>query len=296
MRTAFISELTALAATHPRIGLIVGDLGYSVVEEFAATFPERFFNAGVAEQSMVGLAAGLASEGMHPFVYSIGNFTTFRPAEQIRNDVAYHDLAVTMVAVGGGMAYGNLGYSHHAVQDFGLMRLFPGMTIASPGTPLETKETLRYLVSNPGPSYLRLGKNGEREFFGSYKEISKGGKWIFLDGSKDSSTAIVSTGGALPYALEFLKKRTEEGLDAALFTLPIWGMGFKELQSREALSYDLIYTFEDHIEDCGFGSWMKEALVSNEGQLTKRVITRALSTNVLGMVGTQDELNRKGGL
>src|SRR6187431_2921481 len=117
MRNAFIEELSTLAEANDNIVLVVGDLGYSVVEPFAQRFPDRFLNAGVAEQNMTGLAAGLASEGYHVFTYSIANFPTLRCLEQIRNDVCYHVLPVTVVAVGAGLAYGNLGYSHHAVQD-----------------------------------------------------------------------------------------------------------------------------------------------------------------------------------
>src|ERR1700744_4244878 len=125
MRNAFIDELVALAESNDQIALVVGDLGFSVVEPFADRFPDRFVNAGVAEQNMTGLAAGMASEGYHVFTYSIANFPSFRCAEQIRNDVAYHGLAVTVVAVGGGLAYGALGYSHHAVQDYALLRALP---------------------------------------------------------------------------------------------------------------------------------------------------------------------------
>src|SRR3954471_12801630 len=152
MRNAFIDELGILAQSRDNIALVVGDLGYSVVEPFADRFPERFINAGVAEQNMTGLAAGMASEGYHVFTYSIANFPTFRCAEQIRNDVDYHQLPVTVVSVGGGLAYGALGYSHHAVQDYALMRSFPNMLIAAPGDPLETRACLRYLVANPQPS------------------------------------------------------------------------------------------------------------------------------------------------
>ena len=109
MRNAFIHELVELAVVHDHIALVVGDLGYSVVEPFADRFPDRFVNAGVAEQNMTGLAAGMASEGYHVFTYSIANFPTFRCAEQIRNDVDHHKLPVTVVAVGGGLAYGALG-------------------------------------------------------------------------------------------------------------------------------------------------------------------------------------------
>src|ERR1043165_5258230 len=109
MRNEFVDELTREARRNPRVFLIVGDLGYSVVEPFAREFPDRFINAGVAEQGMTGMAAGLASEGFQVFTYSIANFPTFRCAEQFRNDVAYHGFPVTAVAVGGGVSYGNLG-------------------------------------------------------------------------------------------------------------------------------------------------------------------------------------------
>ena len=161
MRNAFIDELCTLAETNDRIFLIVGDLGYNVVEPFAQRFPDRFLNAGVSEQNMTGVAAGLAADGYHVFTYSIANFPTFRCAEQLRNDIAYHDLPVTVVAVGGGLAYGNLGYSHHAVQDYALIRCMQNMLIAAPGDPAEVRACLRYLTANPGPSYLRLGKAGE---------------------------------------------------------------------------------------------------------------------------------------
>ena len=140
MRTAFIQELIVQARIHPDIFLVVGDLGYSVIEPFAAEFPDRYLNAGVAEQNMTGVAAGLASEGWHVFTYSIANFPTLRCFEQIRNDIAYHKLPVTVVAVGAGLAYGSLGYSHHAVQDIAVMRTLPELTLLSPADPGETRE------------------------------------------------------------------------------------------------------------------------------------------------------------
>ena len=158
MRNTFINYLTEAAKVNEKIVLIVGDLGYSVVEDFAKKFPKRFYNAGISEQSMTSMAAGLASDGFHVFLYSIANFPTFRCAEQLRNDVGYHNLPVTVVAVGGGLSYGNLGYSHHAIQDLGLMRLFPEFIIAAPGDPIETENCMKYLLNNPSPSYLRLKK------------------------------------------------------------------------------------------------------------------------------------------
>jgi len=291
MRNAFIDELVQQARKRPNIALIVGDLGYSVVEPFSEEFPDRFVNAGVAEQNMTGLAAGMASEGYHVFTYSIANFPTFRCAEQVRNDVDYHRLAVTVVAVGGGLAYGPLGYSHHAVQDYALMRSMPNMMIAAPGDPHEVRGCMRYLIENPGPSYLRLGKAGEPTVHASIPEVAPG-KWLFLEGHQHSKCAIVSTGAAIVYALNSLKYDQRNAY--AVYSLPLWGMGAKSLQPLSATRFDEIITFEDHLLDGGFGSWMMESLVATK--LQSIVTPIALSREVCGTVGSQSILNEIGGL
>jgi len=161
MRTTFIENLVKEAKKDKSIVLLVGDLGFNVVETFQEKFPKRFYNVGVAEQNMMSIAAGLASQGFKVFTYSIANFPTFRCAEQIRNDIDYHNFNVTIVTVGGGYAYGNLGYSHHAVQDYGLMRLFPNFDIIAPADPVEVESALRYILSTNGPKYLRLNKSNK---------------------------------------------------------------------------------------------------------------------------------------
>jgi transketolase len=290
MRNAFIEELVTLAAENSNIALVVGDLGYSVIEKFAESFPDRFFNAGVAEQNMTGLAAGLASEGYHVFTYSIANFPTFRCAEQIRNDVAYHDLSVTVVAVGGGLAYGALGYSHHAVQDYALIRVMPGMLIAAPGDPLETRACLRYLVSNPQPSYLRLGKAGEPVFHANVPDVAPG-RWLKVAGQEEGACDVVlTTGAALQHAMR------EHGTDGrAVYSLPLWGMATKLEQPAQVEQVERLLTIEDHLIDGGFGSWMFEAL-RGRPDLVARLETKGLSADVCGMVGSQATLNRIGGL
>ncbi len=196
MRNAFIDELINQADINDRVMLIVGDLGYSVIEPFAKRFPKQFINAGVAEQNMMSLAAGLASEGYHVFVYSIGIFPTFRCAEQIRNDIDYHQLPVTIVTVGGGLAYGNLGYSHHAVQDYGLMRLMPNMLIASPGDPMEVRACMRYISQNKQPTYLRLGRSGELCIHSSVPEI-RPGQWNKVKIGNNNAHTLLTTGATL---------------------------------------------------------------------------------------------------
>ena len=158
MRTTFIDTLIELAEENPRIFLLTGDLGYSVVERFQKKFPDRFVNAGIAEQNMTGVAAGLALAGFHPFTYSIANFATLRCFEQIRNDIAYPNLSVTIVGVGLGTEYGSLGYSHHALEDVACMKTLPNMMIIQPKTLQEVRASVRTLVAVGVPSYLKLSK------------------------------------------------------------------------------------------------------------------------------------------
>jgi transketolase len=285
VRDAFIDELTNLAQTCPQIALMVGDLGYNVVERFADCFPDRFFNAGVAEQNMTGLAAGLASEGYHVFTYSIANFPTFRCAEQIRNDVDHHRLPVTVVAVGGGVSYGALGYSHHAVQDYALMRSMPNMTIAAPGDPLETRACLRWLVANPGPSYLRLGKAGEPQFHEGMPIVAPG-VWVRVR-KGDEDAVMLSTGAALGTAI------ARPG-DEAVYSLPLWSMASKLQQPAQIARHGQVTTFEDHLADGGFGSWLAESVAGTEAAARIRPI--ALSPQICDQVASQATLNRLGGL
>lgn len=291
MRNAFIQELVSLARQHPQIALIVGDLGYSVIEPFADEFPDRFINAGIAEQNMTGLAAGMASEGYHVFTYSIANFPTFRCAEQIRNDVAYQNLPVTVVAVGGGLAYGALGYSHHAVQDYALIRTMPNMLIAAPGDPMETRACMRYLVENPGPSYLRLGKAGEPNFHSAPPEVAPG-YWLKVrDGN--AGRAVLSTGAALQIAMDWVAK--PEYADRTVYSMPLWSMADKAKQVDMLGGLEEVMTLEDHLQDGGFGSWLLEAK-AREQSLGCHIKAISLNPEVCGTVGTQATLNCVGGL
>jgi len=292
MRTAFIQELVVLARTNPSIFLVVGDLGYSVVDAFAREFPDRYLNAGVAEQNMTGLAAGLASEGYHVFTYSIANFPTFRCAEQIRNDIAYHGLPVTVVSVGGGLAYGSLGYSHHAVQDMALLRSFPGMTLAAPGDPVETRAALRYLCEHPRPSYLRLGKAGE-PLVHTGEVTASPGELLFQPGSRTTGKRLLlTTGATLKLACDALA--TMPSGQWQLASLPLWGEQWAQSLATQLKLYDHIVTVEDHLRAGGFGSFVHEILSDTE--FAGRCHPVALSTEVCGLVASQTVLNARGGV
>ena len=158
MRNHLIAELYELAQKDSKIYLMTGDLGYGVLNRFQERFPDRFVNAGISEQNMASVAAGMALEGNTVYLYSIGNFPGMRCLEQIRNDICYPNANVKIIVVGGGFAYGQLGMSHHATEDLAVMRALPNMRVYSPADPAEAVEVIRRANSVHGPCYIRLGK------------------------------------------------------------------------------------------------------------------------------------------
>lgn len=293
MRTAFIEGLIEIARRDTRVVLMVGDLGYSVIEPFQNEFPDRFFNAGIAEQNMMGMAAGLASEGYRVFAYSIANFPTFRCAEQIRNDVAYHGLPVTIVSVGGGLVYGNMGYSHHAVQDYALMRVLPGMQILAPGDPWEVKLCLDLSLSYEGPSYLRLGNPGTPPIHPHLPQGTPGG-WVHVAGVKGSPKVLLTTGGTLALARTWLDR--PEYKDFALYSLPCWGMENRRETVEQIVQCEQVITVEDHLLDAGFGSWVLESLSRTDPTQCSKLTIKAISSSVTDLVAKEHTLRDAGGL
>lgn len=158
MRDAFIRALTELAAGDTSIMLVNGDLGFAVLDDFRARFPGNYVNAGVAEQNMTALACGMAMAGARSYTYSIANFPTLRCLEQLRNDVCYHGANVTVVAVGGGFSYGQLGMSHFATEDLAIMRALPGMRVVAPSDPWQAHALVHQLHRRGGPAYIRIDK------------------------------------------------------------------------------------------------------------------------------------------
>jgi len=286
MRTAFITELIEQARVRSDIFLIVGDLGYSVVEPFAKEFPDRFLNAGVAEQNMTGMAAGLASEGYKVFTYSIANFSTLRCLEQIRNDICYHQLPVMVVAVGGGMAYGNLGYSHHAVQDIAIMRTLPGICVLAPGDPGETRECVQWQVQNPGPAYLRLGKAGE-PMLHNIRGIALGPLHV-CHGS--ASTALVTTGGMLKTAIDVHEMLKIQHIALDVYSLP-WLKPVSAKLFAPLAGYRKIVTLEEHVAEGGLSAVLREQFPINP-----TVVSLTVGEQTANHVGTQQYLRDRTGL
>lgn len=243
MRTAFISSLVALAEGDPDIWLLSADLGFSVLEVFRDRFPDRYLNVGVAEQNMIGVAAGLALSGCKVFVYSIGNFPTQRCLEQLRVDVCYHRAHVVVAAVGGGFAYGAQGYTHHAIEDLAVMRSLPGMTVAAPADPHETRALVGHLARLDGPGYLRLGRAGDRELHGGPLAGPPLAPLLVRDGR---DVAIVATGSILGEALAAAASLAEAGIGARVISAPLLKPFDADAFVALVDGFDLVVSVEEH--------------------------------------------------
>jgi transketolase len=216
VRTAFIETLLDEARQRADLMLVTADLGFSVLERFRDTLPAQYLNVGVAEQNMMGIAAGLADVGHVVFTYSIANFPTLRCFEQVRNDVCYHGYPVRIVSVGGGFTYASQGYTHHGVEDIGVMRTLPGMTVIAPGDPVEAAAATRALCSYPGPAYLRLGKAGEPRVHEPSVDFTVGRAITVRDGD---DVTLVSTGGMLVPALEAAEALRADRISARVLSM-----------------------------------------------------------------------------
>ena len=289
MRDKFIQKLTDLATQDDKIFLIVGDLGFGVVEDFAKQFPGRFLNAGISEQNMMGVAAGLAKSGLKVYVYSIANFPTMRCLEQIRNDVAFHDLDVTVVAIGAGFGYGTLGYSHFAVEDLAVLRALPNMKIFSPSDTYELEVTLEEITNVPGAKYLRLGKNGEQSLGNSVLSSPFEARRL----RTGSELAVLSTGGISHEVMKAIQSLDDDSrLRVAHFTVP--SLRYETLNSIGLDSFKKILTVEEHCLDAGFGSFILEYLESQ--QISTQVKRLGIPRDFYYEVGDQGYLRKLAGL
>jgi transketolase len=257
MRNAFLKELFELAKNDERIVLIVGDLGFGVVNPFMEQLPRQFLNAGVAEQNMTGMAAGMALSGKIAYTYSIGNFPTMRCLEHVRNDVCYHNANVKIVTVGGGFAYGAMGATHHAIEDLAVMRAMPGMTIVAPGDPVEAKAATRAITEFHGPCYLRLGKAGEPIVHQSEIHFELG-KAIRMREGRDAT--LICTGGILQTGVRTAQRLAEEGIQTRLLSMHTLKPLDTEAILAAAHETHAIFTLEEHSILGGLGSAVAEVL------------------------------------
>lgn len=258
MRNAFAAELTKLAAADDRIILLSGDIGNRLFDEFKDKFPKRFLNCGVAEANMMGVAAGLASDGFRPVVYTIAPFVTTRCLEQIRDDVCYPKLPVTIVAVGAGLSYASLGATHQSLEDISLLRSMPDMTVVCPADAMEVHAALGQAIALGAPIYLRMGKKGEPIVHSEIPNFEIGKSIRLRDGT---DACILTTGTTAQLALEVADHLTAMGSSIRVENVHTV-KPLDETVLAECLSnFDTVATVEEHSLVGGFGSAVSEWIV-----------------------------------
>ena len=291
MRQAFTNTLVDLADKDERIFLLTGDLGFSVLENFITRFPKRFFDMGVAEQNMIGVAAGLALSGKIVFIYSIVPFLTMRCFEQIRNDLCCQNLNVKLVGVGGGLSYGSAGPTHHAICDIAIMRALPNMKVFAPGDPHEAERVTELAAFSEGPVYIRLGKSRESKIYSEFVRFDIG-EGIVLKEGKDIT--IFVTGNMLCNTKLAADKLAEKNIDVRLVSMPTIKPLDRNIILKAAEETKAIFTVEEHSLVGGLGSAIAEVLVESDNKILFRKIT--LPDSFCKDVGSQEYLQEKNGL
>jgi transketolase len=287
-----IQALFGLANKNKNIVLITGDLGFGLFEDFAEQFPNQFINIGIAEQNMIGVAAGLALEGKVVFVYSIGNFPTLRCLEQIRNDACYHDLNINIICMGAGFSYGALGMSHHATEDIAIMRALPGTTVISPATEDEAYFATIDLATHKGVGYLRLDKSKtqDKKRLRDKFEIGKGN--ILKEG--DDYT-IISCGGITEEALIAAYALDKKGIDCKVVSMhtikPLDQLLIKECVENSKG----IITLEEGNITGGMGSAVLESCLKS-GSFPLKMEMLGIKDEYVSMVGSQEYLRDSVGI
>ena len=294
MRNHLINELTRLAETDQRIMLLIGDLGFHVVDEFARKFPDRYFNAGIAEQNMTAVAAGLALEGNVACTYSTGLFPTVRCLEQIRNSVCYHKANVKIIAVGCGFIYGPLGMSHHGTEDIAAMRSLPNLTIFSPADPDESVAVINEAIRTEGPCYIRLGRGGEPRI---HPELHDLNVRKILEIRRGTDIAVISTGSVIFESIAAAKQLADEGSGIGVYNCitlkPIDAGGINAI----ADSYRTIITLEEHNVIGGLGSAIADVIAARDPSRPRpRLVKLGLQDEFTSIVGSNAYLREHYGL
>lgn len=292
MRDTFVRTLMELAKENKNIELITGDLGFGVLKPFWEQLPDQFTNAGIAEQNMTTVAAGMALEGKIVFTYSIGNFPTLRCLEQIRNDCAYHRANVKIVCVGGGFVYGALGMSHQATEDLAILRALPDVVVLAPGDLVEAEEATRAMVNYPGTCYLRLGRGGEKRIHDHIDNFQIGKAIQVRDGEQ---IAIFSTGAIFEEVEGACDILTKKGFSPAVYTFPTVKPIDAEVIRDCAQRFDYIVTCEEHNIVGGFGSAVAEVMAEMK-EKKAGLIRIGLNDQYAVLVGNQKYLRDKYGM
>lgn len=291
MRDTVVRALIGLAKENKNIELVTGDLGFGVLKPFWEQLPDQFTNAGIAEQNMTTVAAGMALEGKTVFTYSIGNFPTLRCIEQIRNDCAYHHANVKVICVGGGFVYGSLGMSHQATEDIAIMRALPDVTVLAPCDVAEAEAATRAIAEYPGTCYLRLGRGGEKRVHENLENFQIGKAIPVRQGEK---VAIFSTGAIFEEVETACGILERAGIHPTVYTFPTVKPLDRDVILERAGKDQLIVTCEEHNVVGGFGSAVAEVMAENPGKA--RLLRVGMQDQYCTYVGNQKYLRDRYGM
>ena len=257
MRAVFNKTLLEIAKKDPRIHMVLADIGFGEIEPFRDTFPERYYNVGVAEQNMTGVACGIAMEGNIAVTYSIANFPTLRCLEQIRNDVCYHDANVKIVIIGGGVSYGALGMSHHSTEDLAIMRALPNIVIEVPCDNYEAVAATHAMIEHNGPFYYRCGYKGEKDIHAGPIDFKIGKANTVREGKDITLMFCGPIGAEVVKAADML---AEEGITCRIVSMHTIKPIDKEAIADACKTTGGIVTIEEHNIIGGLGAAVAEVI------------------------------------
>jgi transketolase len=270
VRNSFADEITKLAQQREDIVLLSGDIGNRLFDKFKEVAPGRFFNCGVAEANMVGVAAGMAASGLRPVCYTIASFLTYRVIEQIRLDLGYHHQRVILVGTGAGLSYASLGSTHHSVEDMGMLRLIPGLAVLAPGDERELRPALHAALDYPGPVYIRIGKKGEPVVHETEPKVEIGKALRLLEG-KDAW--ILALGNMLPLAMEAAEILKDKGISCGIASMgSLKPLDIKFLAEVFG-SARVVATLEEHSVLGGLGTAVSEWFAANAAAAKAKLVS-----------------------
>lgn len=282
MRDTFVKEITRLAEKNKKIVVLAGDIGYKLFDSFIKKFPKRFYNCGVAEANMTTVAAGLAIKGYIPITYTIATFNVYKTVEQIKVDICYPNLGVIIVGVGSGLSYADLGATHHAVEDIGVLRSIPNLNIVSPSDPLELESLVPQIIKKKQPTYLRIGKRGEKNIYKSKPKI-KFQKWNQI--IKGKKICIISSGNIIVNAYEAIKNLNKRKIFPSLVSAHTIKPLDKLMLKKIFKQYRFVVTLEEHSKIGGLSSSISEYYIEN--QHNNKFLTLSTGENFILKSGKQ---------
>ena len=292
MRGTFNKTLLEIAKKDPRIHMVLADIGYGEIEPFRDTFPERYYNVGVAEQNMTGVACGIAMEGNIAVTYSIANFPTLRCLEQVRNDVCYHNANVKIVIIGGGVSYGPLGMSHHSTEDIAIMRALPNMVVVVPCDNYEAEAATHAMIEYNGPLYYRCGYKGEKDIHAGPVDFQIGKAITVREGNDVTLMFAGPVGLNVVNAADILAK---EGISCRIVSMHTIKPIDRNAIIDAAKNTGGIITIEEHNLSGGLGSAVAE-VICDSGLCPKTFKRIALPDVNVALIGHQEWIRKQYGM